>query len=124
MKWSALATAADEDMLRQDWDTADKVEFVRIGEKWLFKKGVFGITYVPYNDILWAYRRIETVNGKLCCGRTVFDIHHVRLVLRNGKDFSIRFEEKKSAQQLLDVIAEKNPGAEIGYSEEKKAKYA
>ena len=124
MKWNALATASDERVLQSDWEAAEKIEFVRAGEKWLFKKGVFGVSYIPYSDIRWAYRRIETVNGKLCCGRAVFDIHYVRIVFMNGKEFNLRFEEKKAPQQLLDVIAERNPKTEIGYSEEKKAKYA
>lgn len=124
MKWNALVTAADENRLQMDWETAEKIGSFRAGENWLFKKGAFGISYVDFKDIVWAYRRIETVNGKLCCGRAVFDIHHVKVVMKNRKELDIRFEEKQDAMQLLELIESRNPKAEIGYSEEKKVKFA
>jgi len=123
MRWNALVTAANEQLLQADWEKTEKIGMFRAGEKWLFKKGAFGISYIPYSDIIWAYRRIETVNGKLCCGKASFDIHHVRVVMKNGKDLDIRFEERKEAQKLLDVLERKNPNIEIGYSAEKKQQF-
>lgn len=124
MKWNALVKAADNGLLQKDWDNGQKIGSFRAGENWLFKKGAFGVSYVAYEDIIWAYRRIETVNGKLCCGKASFDIHHVILLLSNKKELDIRFEERAEAQALLDAIGAGNPQAEIGYSVEKQAKFA
>ena len=124
MKWNALAAAADNSLLERDWESARKIGPFRAGEKWLFKKGAFGVSYVSYDDILWAYRQIETVNGKLCCGKASFDIHHVIIVINNKKKLDVRFEERQDAQDLLDAVQSGNPAAEIGFSAEKRAKFA
>ncbi len=124
MKWNALASPADELQLQADWENGKKIGTLRAGERWLFRKGAFTTSYVAYQDILWAYRQIETVNGKLCCGKASFDIHHVIVLTSSGEKMDIRFEEKVAAQELLDIIEIRNPKTEIGFSQEKKVKFA
>ena len=124
MKWIAMTAKAENDLLQEDWNNGEKYGPLKAGKNWLFKKGALGTSYVPYKDIIWAYRQIETVDGKLCCGKASFDIHHL-IIHTNGKQrLDIRLEERKPAQELLDIIAAANPDAEIGFSAEKKAKFA
>jgi len=106
-----------EDILNLDYSCAAKQEKLRIGSKCLYISHTLYTEYVPYQAITRAYRRIENVKGKLCCGIATYEIHH--LVLETGgKEQTVLLEGREAAQAALDSIAAGNRDAVIGLPKE------
>lgn len=103
-----------EDQLQADYAAAEKQEKLKIGEKCLYIAHTLYTEYIPYEAVERAYRRVEDVRGKLCCGVTTYEIHHLVMVF-DGKETAVLLETKEAAQKALDKIAEKNAKAQIGY---------
>lgn len=68
-----------------------------------------------------AYRRVEIVNGRLCCGGASFDIQSLVLVLDDGSsreivigDNEIGDSLKRKAERLLRDMQEAHPELQYG----------
>lgn len=123
MKWINAATMAEETELETDYENGRVQGKFRLGETYLFRKKTLGVWYLPWRDISWAYRQVEDVQSRLCCGTTNYEVEHLILVTKDGRRTDIRLEEKQDAEAVLDWLARKNPAADIGFSPEKKKKY-
>lgn len=103
-----------EDQLILDYSSAGRQEKLKLGELCLYIVHTLYAEYVPYETITRAYRRIEDVRGKLCCGVCTYEIHHLVMEVE-GKEMTVLLEGKDAAQAALDIISRKNPAAVIGY---------
>lgn len=113
----------DGSLLRTDFNTAKIIGNVRYGKHYIFYQAIRKWMYIDYNDIVWAYRRLEDVQGKLCCGTAGFEIHSLMLVTRDKKRVGIPLGEKENAVAGLDMIKEHNAFVDIGYSKDKEERY-
>lgn len=111
--------AIPEEQLQADYAAAQKQEKLKLGEKCLYIAHTLYTEYMPYEAIERAYRRVEDVRGKLCCGVITYEIHHLVMVI-DGKEVAVLLESKDAAQKALEQIADKNPKAQIGYHEKEK----
>ena len=115
MKFKTNTTVTlPEEQLQADYAAAEKQENLKLGEKCLYIAHTLYTEYVPYEAVERAYRRVEDVRGKLCCGVTTYEIHHL-VIEAGGKEVTVLLESKEAAQMALDRIADKNPKAQIGY---------
>ena len=120
MKFKTNTTIAiPEEQLQADYAAAEKQEKLKLGEKCLYIAHTLYTEYIPYEAIERAYRRVEDVRGKLCCGVTTYEIHHLVMVM-GGKEVKVLLESEDAARKALERIAEKNPQVQIGYHEKEK----
>lgn len=110
---TGFSVALPENVLKSDYQGADKYGKISLGDSCLYITHIFYVEYVPYSVITKAFRRIEDVKGKLCCGVSNYEIHHLVLE-ENDKSITVLFEEKEAAQKALEQVAEKNPETVIG----------
>lgn len=108
-----------EQEVQQDFERAVKQENVRLGDTFLFLNHMLYTEYLPYAAITRAFRRIEEVNGRLCCGNTSYEIHEVAIEAA-ARSAVLRFQTREAAVACLEKIAAKSEQAEIGYHPEKK----
>lgn len=123
MKWIAGVRKAEETQLEEDYAKSIVQGKFRMGETYLFRKKALGVWYLAWREILWAYRQVEDVQSRLCCGTTNYEVEHLILVTEGGGRTDIRLEGKQDAEAVLAWLARRNPAADIGFSPDKKKKY-
>ncbi len=99
-----------------EYDNAEPFGKLRLGLERLFWKCGLRRYAVRMEHGARAYRQIEHVYGKLCCGGRSYDIHRLVLVLRDGKTLTLHIgdDEKKAAEELLNAISERFAHIAIG----------
>lgn len=120
---SAAGTDRDESVVRLDYNTAGAVGQVRYGRYFVFYPGVEKWVYVDYQDIVWAYRRLEDIHRGPLHKTDGTEVHSIMLVTRDRKRIGIPVGEKENAVEGLRILNEKNPFIDIGYAKEKEQKY-
>ena len=90
----------------------DKLEVNESGVS--FREGLKKVE-IPYENIARAFIRIHEVNGKLCCGSTVFQYFRMVFVDSEGKEFAdFVCEDEKAMDDALACIHEYAPSIAIG----------
>lgn len=99
-----------------EYDEATVYGRIRLGTARLFWRSAMRRYAVEMAKVRRAYRQIEHVYGKLCCGGKNYDIHRLVLVLEDGTSLTIHVgdDEKTAAEKLLAAIGEKFPRIAIG----------
>lgn len=120
---SASGKERDESMVRMDYNKAKIIGKVRYGRYFIFYPGVAQWLYIDYQDIVWAYRRLEDVQNKFSQGEGNFEVHSIMLVTKERNRVGVPVGEKENAVKGLDIIEQKNSFIDIGYSREKEEKY-
>lgn len=120
---SATGGSHDESMVRLDFNTAKIVGNVRYGQQFLFYEGVMKWIYVDYKEIVWAYRRLEDVKGKLGRGNSGIEVHSLMLVTKDKQRIGVLVGGRENAAEGLNTIGLRNLLVDIGFSKEKEEKY-
>lgn len=119
----ASGKTQDERTVRMDYNTSKPVGGVRYGRYYIFFKGVEKWVYVDYNDIVWAYRRMEDVQSRLKLVSEGVETHSIMLVTKDKKRVGIPVGNKENALEGLAILQKKNKFVDIGFSREKEDKY-
>ena len=119
MKFSSPSGKINETELISDYESAEKFDKLRVGKKGVYFPYHFGTRYLPYEYIENAFIRIHEVNGKLCCGSTVFQ--YFRLVfVHDGKETDDYISENEEAMTTaLKAISSNAPEISIGFNKDK-----
>lgn len=107
--------SVDSPELAADHESAEQFDKLRAGRLGVYYREGFRLKFISYDDFDRVFIRINEVNGKLCCGSSVFQ--YFRLVfVRNGKEFAdIISEDEKAMDAALAYIAQHAPKAAIGF---------
>ncbi len=117
-----LGVEREERAVRRDFILARKVGEVRYGKYFLFYRGMDKWMYIGYEDIAWAYRRLEGIRGKR--GKDTGDgVHFLMLVTKDKKRIGMPVGDEENALAGLEVIQEHNKFIDIGFSKEKEERY-
>lgn len=113
-KFISPADITDTSVLNTDYDNAAVFEGLRVGRHGVYFRNGFRLKFIPYDYMERVFIRIHEVNGKLCCGNTVFQ--YFRLVfVHDGKEFAdVISENSRSMDDALALIAENAPDVAIG----------
>ena len=106
---------ADE-ALDQEFKQAIVKGKVKLGETAIFWKQGLRWHVVKTDLVERAYRRVEEVNSRVCCGSICFPIQKLELRLKNGEELSLLIAEgdTKMAESLYKMIKEKHPQLQYG----------
>ena len=74
MKWIPGAGRAEDRQLAADYEKSTVQGKFHLGETYLFRKKALGVWYLAWREILWAYRQVEDVQSRLCCGTTNYEV--------------------------------------------------
>jgi len=100
-----------------DYDSAAQFDKLRVGSLGVYFRDGFKLRYIPYDFIDRAFIRIQEVNGKMCCGKAVFQ--YFRIVFMHGvKEYAdVLSEDEKAMDDALAKIHEMAPAIPIGLEE-------
>ena len=101
-----------------DYENAQVFEKIRVGAAGVFLPHNLTVKYIPFSYIDNAFKRINEVNGRLCCGNASF--YYYRLVLaHDGKEFiDYLTENEKTIDDALRAIASADGRIKIGYEKD------
>ncbi len=117
-----LGVEREERAVRRDFMMAKKVGEVRYGKYFLFYRGMDKWMYIGYDDIVWAYRRLEGIKGKQ--RKDSGDgVHFLMLVTKEKKRIGVPVGEEGNALAGLEIIREHNKYIDIGFSRDKEERY-
>ncbi|MBQ0052026.1 MAG: hypothetical protein KBT11_08180 [Treponema sp.] len=107
-------TPADDSILTEDLKSAHEIGSVCLGSKFLFFKKLLKTQYIAYSEIYRAFRRVKSVDMKLCCGKGELQLEY--FVVCNKKEEIAEFPlpDNKSAEMFLAEFQAKSPETKIG----------
>lgn len=128
---AASGRGQDESLVRMDFNLSKPIgncKNVRYSRYFIFYQDVMAKDsmqwlYVDYKDIVWAYRRFEDVQGRLCRVQEGLEVHSLMIVTKDKKRIGILIEGRENALEGLNVIRQHNKLADIGFTKEKEEKY-
>ena len=98
-----------------DFDAAEKYDKLKVGRLGVYFREGLRTRFLAYGDFERVFIRIHEVNGKLCCGKAVFQYFRMVFV-RGGKEYAdVISENEKLMDQALARIAELSPATQIGF---------
>lgn len=118
MKFIALTKNTLDDLAVGFSDALNRGN-VRGGELCLFFPRLSATDYLPYAEINHAFLRREEVKTRLCCGKARFDQIHLVTVDSTDVERQTNVESVAIGDEILALIAEKNPDTQIGYYKNK-----
>ena len=103
------------DIVSEDYETAERFDKLKVGKRGVYFRDGFRTRFLAYGDFERAFIRIHEVNGKLCCGKAVFQYFRMVFV-RDGKEYAdLMSEDEKAMDRALALIAERSPSTLIGF---------
>ena len=89
---------------------------VKLGESAIFWRKGLRWYVVGTDQVERAYRRVEEVNSRVCCGSICFPIQKLELLLKDGTRLSLQISEgeEKLAESLYKLLKEKHPQLQYG----------
>ena len=121
---AASSVTMSPEILEQDYQDAQKVEQVYLGQQCFFYPGMFKLYYIPYSRIQWAYRRAEENHMTMCCGKGYVDIWYLLLYAEGRQIAKLEFQRPESAKEAFACLTGHHPEMLAGYTEENKAAFA
>ena len=114
-RFSGIHGRITDPAVTEEYEAAERFDKVCVGNTGVFFPYNLSIKYIPYKYIDRVFIRINEVNGRMCCGKAVFQ--YFRLVfVRDGKEFiDVISEDEKAMDDALAAIAEKAPDVAIGF---------
>lgn len=102
--------------LDNEFQQAAKYGKVKLGNDSIFWKKGLKWYVVPLDDVERAYRRVEEVNAKMCCGRADFDIQKLVLLLKDGAQLELLIGDAmpKEAERLFERLKAARPDMLFG----------
>ena len=98
-----------------DYEAAKTFDKLTVGKLGVYYKEGFKTKFIPYDYIHRAFIRIQEVNGRMCCGNTVFAYFRMVFV-HDGKEFADLISEKEQEMDAaLACIHEMAPHVAIGF---------
>lgn len=114
-KFHGIDGSLESAALSADYEGAQRFDKLRVGKLGVYFKEGLKNRFIPYEYIHRAFIRIHEVNGKLCCGTSVFQ--YFRLVfVHDGKEFADLISEQESTMdKALELIHQLAPDIAIGF---------
>ena len=115
LKKYLYARGVDEE-LDQDFKQGISKGQVKLGESAIFWKKGLRWYVVKTDQVDRAYRRVEEVNSRVCCGSVCFHVQKLELLLKDGAKLSLQISEgdAKAAETLYKLMREKHPQLQYG----------
>ena len=118
MKFYPLVSAAADEKLAAEYKEGRKIGSVTLGETCLFFKVKLKVNYIPYADIFRAFRRVQLVQTKMCCGKGDLEIENIVLCGKDDTELvQIQLPGSRAGVIMLEELASRGSHIQIGKPE-------
>ena len=116
MKIEYTYKKGENTILDQEFITGEPYGKVKLAEHTIFWKQGLRWRCLDLSAVRQAFRRVEAVNTKMCCGNVNFDIQKLVLILRDGTELELLIGEGtlREAEKLFERMKEKHNGIQYG----------
>lgn len=116
-KFAGVTGTIENAEVAADYEAAAKYERVKVGKLGVYYRDGLKTRFIPYSAMERAFIRLQEVNGKLCCGNTIFAYYHLLFIV-NGKEMGdILSEDEKTMKDALAAISAAAPELAIGVAQ-------
>ncbi len=111
-----LYTKGENTSLDESFVAAQTFGLIKLAADYIFWKKGLRWYVIPIEQVERAYRRVEEVKTKVCCGPANFDIEKLVLGLKNGEELELRIGDGalRQAQELYKSLKETHPELQFG----------
>lgn len=116
MRFAPLTSpAADSGGLADEYRAAREIGPVRLGDRRLyFRKGLHTY-YIPYEDVGRLFRRVVSVQARLCCGRGELALEHLVICGKDERELAqVQLPDTRAAKALMEQLRTVAPHAAFG----------
>lgn len=122
MKYYPLTETMPDVVLAAEYKEGREIGPVTLGETCLFFKVKRKVNYIPYTGITRAFRRVQLVAMKMCCGNGDLEIENIVLCSRtDGGDETelaqIQLPGARAGLAMIEELEKRVPGIKIGRPE-------
>lgn len=115
MKYYAVTMEAEDAVLDAEFKNGREIGPVTLGETCLFFKVKRKVSYVPYADITRAFRRVQLVGMKMCCGKGDLEVENLVICGAEDKELAmIQLPGARAGVIMLEELEKRVPGIQIG----------
>lgn len=100
-----------------DYESAPSFDKVRVGKLGVYYRDGFKIRFMDYSLLERVFIRIQEVNGRMCCGNTIFAYYRLVFVSEGREIGDAISENEQAMDQALALIKELAPSLAIGVAE-------
>lgn len=113
-KFAGISGAVSCPEVTADYEAAQEFDKVKVGRLGVYFRDGFKLRFMDYSLLERVFIRIQEVNGRMCCGSTVFAYYRLVFVA-GGKEIGDAISEnEKAMDDALALIRENAPGLAIG----------
>ena len=122
-KFAGINGAVASPEVSADYEAAAEFDKVKVGKLGVYFRDGFKTRFMDYTLLERVFIRIQEVNGRMCCGNTVFAYYRLVFVV-DGKEIADTIsEDEKAMDDALALIKANAPASlAIGVAE-KYSKY-
>ena len=115
MRFYPLASEVTQEVLAAEYKAGREIGCVTLGDTCLFFKVKLKVSYIPYTDITRAFRRVQLVQTKMCCGRG--DLQVENLVICGSGDAElaqVQLPGARAGEVMMEELAQRGEHIQIG----------
>lgn len=101
------------EQVEEEYRSSREIGVIRIGTGHLFFRAGLKRYCMAYGDIKRAFRRVNSVPAKMCCGKGDFQIESLVIADDEGELAQITLPGSKAARELMKELKEKMPDADF-----------
>ncbi len=118
MKYYPLTETMPDAVLANEYKEGREIGPVTLGETCLFFKVKRKVNYIPYTGISRAFRRVQLVAMKMCCGNGDLEIENLVLCGEGDKELvQIQLPGARAGLAMLEELEKRVPDIKIGKPE-------
>lgn len=115
MKFNPITTTVAEEILAAEYKEGREIGNVTLGETCIFFKVRLKVSYIPYTDIRRAFRRVQLVQTKMCCGKGDLQVENLVVCGDNDEELiQIQLPGARAGVIMLEELEKKGPHIQIG----------
>lgn len=103
------------DVLAGEYKSGREIGCATLGETCLFFKVKRKVSYIPYTDITRAFRRVQLVGMKMCCGKGDLEVENIVICGEGDQELAmIQLPGARAGKIMLEELEARIPGLAIG----------
>ena len=115
MNFYVTTSEVAADVLSAEYKAGREIGPVTLGETCLFFKVKRKVSYVPYADITRAFRRVQLVGMKMCCGKGDLELENLVICGAEDKELAmIQLPGARAGVIMLEELEKRVAGIQIG----------
>lgn len=118
MKFNPLASIIEEDILSSEYKNGREIGNVTLGDTCMFFKVRLKVSYIPYTDVKRAFRRVQLVQTKMCCGKGDLQVENLVICGSNDEELvQIQLPGARAGIIMLEELEKRGSHILIGKPE-------